>query len=320
MRERRAQAFSARRRGRRGCPISPARSTGHRCSPAWTPSCISPASRMPGRHVPDAAYDRVNHLATAELARAAAAARRPALRVRLLDPRAERPARRSSADREPSRRGRPTPMAAPSSPPRRRCARPACRTRSCARCWSMARTRRAISRSLIRLARPAAAAAVRRGFANRRSLLALDNLIAAIRFALEDAARRERDLHRRRPAGRQRRRDHRDAARRAGPPRRACSACRPRLLALAVQPDRPARDMGAARRLARSADPTKLMAAGWRPVTDTRTQGSPRWFRPLRRRSPAPRRAARHRSPSGRCARAPAPASRASRASPRPTA
>ena len=59
-------------------------------------------------------------------------------------------------------------------------------------------------------------------FANRRSLLALDNLIAAVRFALEDARAANETYIVADPQADQRRRDRRDAACRAWPQARAC--------------------------------------------------------------------------------------------------
>ena len=63
-----------------------------------------------------------------------ASRRHPPSRLHLVDPRPERARRPPTSCARPMRRTRPTPTAAPSSPPRRPCAPPACRSRSCGRC------------------------------------------------------------------------------------------------------------------------------------------------------------------------------------------
>ena len=101
--------------------------------------------------------------------------RRPASSASSSSPRSARragAARRPSARPRPIRRSRPTPMAAPSSPPKRPCAHPACRTRSCGRCWSTAPGAKGNLASLMRLARAARCRCRSGGSRNRRSLLA----------------------------------------------------------------------------------------------------------------------------------------------------
>ena len=106
-------------------------------------------------------------------------------------------------------------------------------------------------------------------FSNQRSLLALDNLIAAVRFALEDArAENETFLV-----------ADRDAISvaelvallRSGAGRRPSLIPVPPALLSAALGLIGKRDM--AERLASTlvAEPTKLLAAGWQPVTDTKT-------------------------------------------------
>ena len=87
-----------------------------------------------GPDIAEEVYDRVNRLATAELANAARASGvRHLVFISSIRAQSGPTVRRPSCAR-PTRRSRPTPMAAPSSPPKRRCAPPACPTRSSARC------------------------------------------------------------------------------------------------------------------------------------------------------------------------------------------
>ena len=91
-----------------------------------------------GPGIAEEIYDRVNRLATAELAAAAKAA---GIRSLVLPRRSAHKADHSPAmhSTNPNRRARPTPMAAPSLPQKRRCAPPAYRSPFCVRSWSMAR-------------------------------------------------------------------------------------------------------------------------------------------------------------------------------------
>jgi len=105
--------------------------------------------------------------------------------------------------------------------------------------------------------------------ANRRSLLALDNLIAAVRFALEDARAVNQTFLVADP-------DAISVAELVST-LRAAAGRKPALLALSPALLRVAlRLLGqrdAYQRLAGSlvAEPHKLMAAGWQPAIDTRT-------------------------------------------------
>jgi len=90
-----------------------------------------------GRGVAPALYDRVNRLATAQLATAAAAAGvRHFVFVSSIRAQSGPAADHALTERDPA--ARPMPMAAQRSPPRPRSAPPACRSRSCGRCCSMA--------------------------------------------------------------------------------------------------------------------------------------------------------------------------------------
>jgi UDP-glucose 4-epimerase len=106
-------------------------------------------------------------------------------------------------------------------------------------------------------------------FTNRRSLLALDNLIAAVRFALEDPRSANETFLVADP-------DAPSLAElvallRSGAGRRPSLVPVPPALLAAFLALTGKRDM--AERLGGSliAEPTKLIAAGWRPITDTRT-------------------------------------------------
>ena len=87
-----------------------------------------------GPEIAEDAYDRVNRLATAELAGAAKAIGIRHL-VFISSIRAQSGPSSAEILRENrSAAARPTPTAVPSSPPRTPCAPPACRSRSCGRC------------------------------------------------------------------------------------------------------------------------------------------------------------------------------------------
>ena len=86
-----------------------------------------------GGDIPDATYDQINRARPQSLAQAAAAERRQAFHLPVVDPRANRPDRRRAAERKRSAASRPTPMAARSSQPKRRFGNPACRSPSCGR-------------------------------------------------------------------------------------------------------------------------------------------------------------------------------------------
>jgi UDP-glucose 4-epimerase len=105
--------------------------------------------------------------------------------------------------------------------------------------------------------------------ANRRSLLALDNLIAAVRFALEDARAANKTFLVADPSA--------ISVAELVSALRTSAGREPALLALPPLLLRVALSVVGQRRayprLAGSlvAEPTKLLAAGWRPVTDTQT-------------------------------------------------
>ena len=106
-------------------------------------------------------------------------------------------------------------------------------------------------------------------FSNRRSLLALDNLIAAVRFALEDP-RAANDTFLVADPGAISVAEL-VALLRSGPGRRPSLVPVPPALLSSALGLIGKRDM--AERLAGAliAEPAKLLAAGWRPVTDTKT-------------------------------------------------
>jgi UDP-glucose 4-epimerase len=106
-------------------------------------------------------------------------------------------------------------------------------------------------------------------FSNRRSLLALDNLIAAVRFALEDPRATNETFLVADPEAISI--AELVAQLRSGAGRRPSLVPVPPALLCAALGLIGKRDM--AERLAGTliAEPTKLLAAGWRPVTDTKT-------------------------------------------------
>ena len=204
-----------------------------------------------GTDISDETYDRVNHLATAALARAAATA---AIK-RFVFISSIRAQSGTHAD-HPLTRERPAaadrslwPLQARRR--RRPCARPACRTRSCVRCWSTGAARRATWRSLLRLARLPLPLPFGR-LANKRSLLGVDNLIAAVRFALENerAANETFIVADPQPVSVA---DIVAISRAATGRKPNCYPVPPGLFARLFAARRPAGEMGAARGLARSA-------------------------------------------------------------------
>ena len=89
-----------------------------------------------GPGIAEEAYDRINRLATAEIAHAAQGDRPPASAISSSSRRSARKAARlpQSFCARPIRLRQPTPTAGPSSPRKTPCAPPACRSRSCGAC------------------------------------------------------------------------------------------------------------------------------------------------------------------------------------------
>jgi UDP-glucose 4-epimerase len=220
-----------------------------------------------GPEIPDAIYDRVNHLATAALAGAAAMAGVGRF-VFMSSTRAQAGA---AADNPLTETADPTPTDAYG---RSKLAAEAA-VRASGLPYTILRPAMVYGpnpkgnlASLIRLAAlplPLPFGA----YANRRSLLALDNLIAAARFALEDPRAENETFLVADP-------DAISLAElvallRAAAGRRPSLLPVPPALLSALLNLTGKRDM--AERLSGTliAEPTKLLAAGWRPVTDTRS-------------------------------------------------
>lgn len=220
-----------------------------------------------GPEIPDAIYDRVNHLASAALADAAAKAGVPKF-VFMSSTRAQ-----AGAASDPPLSESATPHPTDAYGRSKLSAEAAVRASGLR--YTILRPALVYGphpkgnlASLIRLAAlpvPLPFGA----FANRRSLLAIDNLIAAVRFALEDPRASNETFLVADP----------DAITvtelvallRSGAGRKPLLLPVPPALLSALLGLIGKRDM--AERLAgpQIAEPTKLLAAGWRPVTDTRT-------------------------------------------------
>ena len=220
-----------------------------------------------GPEIPDAIYDRVNHLATATLAGAAA---RAGVRkfVFMSSTRAQAGAQ-SRAPLTESAEPRPTDAYGRSKLAAEAAVRASGLPSTILRpALVYGPNPKGNLASLMRLAAlplPLPFGA----FANRRSLLAFDNLIAAVRFALEDKRAENETFLVADP-------DAISVAEliallRASAGRRPSLVPLPPALLSAVLGLIGKRDM--VERLAGTliAEPTKLLAAGWRPVTDTRT-------------------------------------------------
>jgi UDP-glucose 4-epimerase len=220
-----------------------------------------------GPEIPDAIYDRVNHLATAALAGAAAKAG-----VRKFVFMSSTRAQAGAASNEPL-----TESAEPHPADAYGRSKLAAEVAVRASGLSYTILRPALvygpspkgnMASLLRLAAlpvPLPFGA----FSNRRSLLALENLIAAVRFALEDPRAGHQTFLVADPQAISV--AELVALLRGGAGRRPSLVPVPRALLSSVLRLIGKRDM--AERLAGPliAEPTKLLAAGWRPVTDTKT-------------------------------------------------
>jgi len=220
-----------------------------------------------GPEIPDAIYDRVNHLATAALAGAAAKAG-----VRKLVFMSSTRAQAGAASNEPlteSAEAHPTDAYGRS----KLAAEVAVRVSGLS--YTILRpalvygpSPKGNMASLLRLAALPVPLPIG-AFSNRRSLLALENLIAAVRFALEDPRAGHQTFLVADPQAISV--AELVALLRGGAGRRPSLVPVPRALLSAVLRLIGKRDM--AERLAGTliAEPTKLLAAGWRPVTDTKT-------------------------------------------------
>lgn len=220
-----------------------------------------------GPEIPEAIYDRVNHLATAALAKAAAATTVSRL-VFMSSTRAQA----GAVSREPLTEGA---TAQPTDAYGRSKLAGEAAVRGSGLPYTILRPALVYGpdpkgnvASLMRLAAkpiPLPFGA----FSNRRSLLALDNLIAAVRFALEDPRAGNETFLVADPGAISV--SELVALLRTAAGRRPSLVAMPPALLSAVLGIIGKRDM--AERLAGTliAEPTKLLAAGWQPVTDTRT-------------------------------------------------